>query len=51
MALCQSLPDNGNYDVGAGIVVAPPRHNGFQDGVAYVESRWGDLYALDLTTE
>ena len=46
----QSLPDNGNYDIGAGVVVSPPGDNGFADGVAYVESRWGNMYALDLTT-
>ncbi|MHB1430787.1 MAG: outer membrane protein assembly factor BamB family protein [Streptosporangiaceae bacterium] len=38
------------YDVGAGITVSPPGVNGFADGVAYVPSKYGVMYALDLTT-
>ncbi len=40
----------GDYDVGAGIVVSPPGVNGFADGVAYVDTKAGIMYALDLTT-
>ncbi|HEV2373194.1 MAG TPA: PQQ-binding-like beta-propeller repeat protein [Streptosporangiaceae bacterium] len=40
----------GQADVGAGVVVSPPGANGFADGVAYVESKYGIMYALDLTT-
>ncbi|HEV2371613.1 MAG TPA: PQQ-binding-like beta-propeller repeat protein [Streptosporangiaceae bacterium] len=37
-------------DVGAGVVVSPPGANGFADGMAYVETKRGIMYALDLTT-
>lgn len=40
----------GLADVGAGITVTAPGVNGFADGVAYVPSKDGLLYALDLTT-
>jgi outer membrane protein assembly factor BamB len=41
---------SGMADVGAGVVVSPPGANGFADGVAYVESKYGIMYALDLAT-
>ena len=40
----------GDYDVGAGLTVSPPGVNGFADGVAYLPSKYGVLYARDLTT-
>ena len=43
-------PAPGIYDVGAGAVITLPGINGFADGVAYVPSKLGILYALDLTT-
>jgi outer membrane protein assembly factor BamB len=43
-------PPPGAYDVGAGVTVSPPGDNGFSDGVAYVPSKYGIMYALDLTT-
>lgn len=42
--------NGGDYDVGAGIVISPPGVNGFADGVAYVDTKVGILYALDMTT-
>jgi outer membrane protein assembly factor BamB len=38
------------YDVGAGVTVSPPGRNGFAGGVAYVGSKYGIMYALNLTT-
>lgn len=38
------------YDVGAGVTVAPPGRFGIASGVAYVASKYGIMYALDLTT-
>jgi outer membrane protein assembly factor BamB len=43
-------PPPGTYDVGAGVTISPPGANGFADGVAYAHSKYGDAYALDLTT-
>ena len=43
-------PGDGPADVGAGVTVSPPGNNGFADGVAYVPSKDGKLYAIDLTT-
>lgn len=40
----------GTYDVGAGVTVSPPGNNGFADGVVYVASKYGIMYALDLAT-
>jgi outer membrane protein assembly factor BamB len=40
----------GQYDIGAGAVVSPPGVNGFSDGAVYVPSKYGIMYALDLTT-
>ena len=40
----------GDYDVGAGITVSPPGMNGFADGVAYGMSKYGYVFAVDLTT-
>ena len=50
-----ALPDlqprsTGPADVGAGVTISPPGNNGFADGVAYVPSKDGKLYALNLTT-
>ena len=43
-------PPPNIYDVGAGIATTAPGVNGFADGMAYVASKYGYLYALDLTT-
>jgi outer membrane protein assembly factor BamB len=43
-------PGSGIYDVGAGAAISPPGQNGFADGVAYIPSKYGFMYALDLTT-
>ena len=43
-------PSPGQYDIGAGVDISPPGANGFADGVAYVPSKLGIMYALDLTT-
>ena len=40
---------SGDYDVGSGVTISPPGTNGFADGVAYVESKYGTLDAIDLT--
>jgi outer membrane protein assembly factor BamB len=40
----------GDYDIAAGATISPPGANGFADGVAYVISKYGIIYALDLTT-
>ena len=40
----------GDYDVGAGITVSAPGVNGFADGVAYGMSKYGYVFAVDLTT-
>ncbi|MCI4366506.1 MAG: PQQ-binding-like beta-propeller repeat protein, partial [Thermoplasmata archaeon] len=42
-------PPPGVFDVGAGVTVSPPGANGFPDGVAYVPTKFGDMYALDLS--
>ncbi len=43
-------PPPGSFDVGAGVEISPPGVNGFTGGVAYVPSKYGIMYALDLTT-
>ncbi len=43
-------PPPSTYDVGAGVTISPPGANGFADGVAYAHTKYGDAYALDLTT-
>lgn len=43
-------PPPGAYDIGAGAVISPPGVNGFADGVAYVPTKLGVMYAVDLTT-
>ena len=43
-------PPPGTYDIGAGVTTTAPGANGFADGMAYVPSKYGILYALDLTT-
>ena len=40
----------GDYDVGAGVTVSAPGVNGFADGVAYGMSKYGYVFAVDLTT-
>jgi outer membrane protein assembly factor BamB len=45
-----SDPSPGAFDVGAGVDISPPGANGFADGVAYVPTKLGVMYALDLTT-
>jgi outer membrane protein assembly factor BamB len=39
-----------DWDVGAGVTVSPPGTNGLADGAAYVDSKDGVFYAIDLTT-
>ncbi len=43
-------PATGDYDMAAGATISAPGTNGFADGVAYVPSKYGTIYALDLTT-
>jgi outer membrane protein assembly factor BamB len=43
-------PPPSNYDVAAAATISPPGANGFADGVVYVPTRYGIMYALDLTT-
>jgi outer membrane protein assembly factor BamB len=43
-------PPPGDYDIGAGVTISPPGANGFADGVAYVPTKYGIVFALDLTT-
>ncbi len=44
-------PNNGPADVGAGVTIASPgTAAGGADGAAFVPSKDGNLYALDLTT-
>jgi outer membrane protein assembly factor BamB len=45
-----AVQNPGTYDVGAGVTVSPPGNNGFADGVVYVASKYGIIYALDLAT-
>jgi eukaryotic-like serine/threonine-protein kinase len=40
----------GDYDIGAGITVSLPGINGFAGGVAYTVSKYGVIYAIELTT-
>ncbi|MCI4355948.1 MAG: PQQ-binding-like beta-propeller repeat protein [Thermoplasmata archaeon] len=42
-------PSPGVYDIGAGVTVSSPGSLGIADGVAYVPSKYGILYALDLS--
>jgi outer membrane protein assembly factor BamB len=41
-------PPGSDYDVAAGAAISPPGKNGFPQGVAYVTSKSGRAYALDL---
>jgi outer membrane protein assembly factor BamB len=43
-------PPPATYDIGAGLEISPPGANGFADGVAYCPTKYGIMYALDLTT-
>jgi outer membrane protein assembly factor BamB len=45
-----SNPGSGTFDIGAGTTISPPGNNGFADGVAYVPTKAGVMYALNLTT-
>jgi outer membrane protein assembly factor BamB len=40
---------HGDYDIGSGVTISPVGANGFKDGVAYVTSKDGVVYALDFT--
>lgn len=40
----------GDYDIGSGVTISPPGVNGFADGAAYTVSKYGILFALNLTT-
>lgn len=41
-------PSPGAYDIGGGAAIGGPGTNGFASGVAYVASKYGILYALNL---
>ncbi len=43
-------PPVGASDIGAAATVSLPGNNGFADGVVYLASKYGIMYALDLTT-
>lgn len=43
-------PPDATYDIGAAATISAPGNNGFADGVLYFPSKYGVLYALDLTT-
>lgn len=45
-----AAPTGGDWDIAAGATISAPSVNGFKDGVAYVVSKHGDVFALDLTT-
>jgi outer membrane protein assembly factor BamB len=40
----------GDFDIGAAAAVSPVGNNGFKDGVLYYHSKYGIMYAVDLTT-
>jgi outer membrane protein assembly factor BamB len=40
----------GDFDIGAAPTISPPGNNGFAGGVVYFHSKYGILYAVDLTT-
>jgi outer membrane protein assembly factor BamB len=40
----------GDYDVGAGATISAPGTNGFTGGVAYVTTKFGIMWAVNLTT-
>ena len=43
-------PAPASYDIGAGVTVSPPGSRGFPDGVVYAPTKYGIMYALNLTT-
>ncbi len=43
-------PGDGDYDIAAGAEISAPGVNGFADGVAYVPTKFGQIFALNLTT-
>ncbi len=43
-------PGIGDYDIAAGADISAPGVNGFADGVAYVPTKFGQIFALNLTT-
>ena len=43
-------PGVGDYDIAAGAEISAPGVNGFADGVAYVPTKFGQIFALNLTT-
>ena len=40
----------GNFDIGDAATISPPGNNGFADGVAYFNTKYGNEWAVDLTT-
>ena len=43
-------PAGQDWDIGAGVALSAPGVNGLADGAAYVDSKNGIFYAIDLTT-
>jgi outer membrane protein assembly factor BamB len=43
-------PPDATYDIGAAATISAPGNNSFANGVLYFPSKYGILYALDLTT-
>ena len=43
-------PPPGIFDVGAASTISEPGTNAIKDGVAYINTKYGEVYALDLTT-
>ncbi|MCI4323518.1 MAG: PQQ-binding-like beta-propeller repeat protein [Thermoplasmata archaeon] len=41
-------PNDGDWDVAAGVTISPPGANGFAQGVAYATNKIAKMYALDL---
>ena len=50
MAVRRLQPTTGQLRRRRGVTISPPGVNGFADGVAYAHTKYGDAYALDLTT-
>jgi len=43
-------PSNDTYDIGEAATVLPAGKNGFADGVVYLSNKYGQEYALDMST-
>lgn len=43
-------PPPSTYDDASGVVTTAPGVNGFPDGMAYEQSKWGTMYALNMTS-